>query len=68
MDSSPRQRTGTQRPVCQKVSDEAQDHCVETSTVLTGLPHATFFLFPKIKSALKGTGFESGDAVEAKAT
>ena len=28
----------------------------------------TFFLFPKIKSALKGTRFESVDAVKAKAT
>jgi hypothetical protein len=28
----------------------------------------TFFLFPKIKSALKGTHFESVDAVKAKAT
>jgi len=27
-----------------------------------------FFLFPKIKSALKGTRFESVDAVKAKAT
>jgi len=27
-----------------------------------------FFLFPKIKSALKGTRFESADAVKAKAT
>jgi hypothetical protein len=27
-----------------------------------------FFLFPKIKSALKGTHFESVDAVKAKAT
>jgi len=28
----------------------------------------TFFLFPKIKSALEGTRFESVDAVKAKAT
>ena len=27
-----------------------------------------FFLFPKIKSALKGTRFESVDALKAKAT
>jgi hypothetical protein len=33
--SSPRQRAGTQRPVCQVVFDEAQDHSVGTSTVLT---------------------------------
>jgi len=35
MGSSPRQRVGTQRPVCQDVFDEAQDHRVGTSTVLT---------------------------------
>ena len=33
MGSSPRQRAGTQRPVCQGVFDEAQD--VGTFTVLT---------------------------------
>ena len=32
---SSRQCTGTQRPVCQDVFDEAQDHRVGTSTVLT---------------------------------
>jgi len=35
MGSSTRQRAGTQRPVCQEVFDEAQDHLVGTSTVLT---------------------------------
>jgi len=35
MGYSPRQRTGTQRPVCQDVFDEAQDHRVGTCTVLT---------------------------------
>jgi len=34
MGSSPRQRAGTQRPVCQDVFNEAQDHLVGTSTVL----------------------------------
>jgi len=68
MDSSPRQRAGTQRPVCQDFFDEAQDHRVGTSTVLTW-PSPMWLLFPpKIKSALKGTGFESVDAVKAKAT
>jgi len=32
------------------------------------LAQCDFFLFPKIKSALKGTRFESVDAVKAKAT
>jgi len=35
MGSSPRQSAGTQRPVCQDVFDEAQDHLVGTSNVLT---------------------------------
>jgi len=35
MGSSPRQRAGTQRLVCQDIFDEAQDHPVGTSTVLT---------------------------------
>jgi len=35
MGSSPRQRTSTQCPVWQDVFDEAQDHRVATSTVLT---------------------------------
>jgi hypothetical protein len=52
MGSSPRQRPSTQRPstqrpVCQDVSDEAQDHHVGISTVLTDLPHATFFYFQR---------------------
>jgi len=34
----------------------------------TDLAPCDFFLFPKIKSALKGTRFESVDAVIAKAT
>jgi len=68
MGSSPRQRAGTQRSVCQYVFDEAQDHRVGTSTVLTRPSSTWLFLFPKIKSALKGTRFGSVDAVKAKAT
>ena len=70
MGSSPRQHAGKQRPVCQDVFDEAQDHRVGTSTVLTWpSPLRLFFPHPpKIKSALKGTRFESVDAMKAKAT
>jgi len=68
MGSSPRQRAGTQRPVSQDLSDGAQDHRVGTSTVLTWPRPMWLFLFPRIKSALKGTMFESVDAVKAKAT
>ena len=69
MGSSPRQPASTHRPVCQDVFDEAQDHCVGTSTELTSpRPRDFFFLLPKIKSALKGTRFESVAAVKAKAT
>jgi hypothetical protein len=68
MNSSPWQRAGTQRTVSQDVSGEAQDPCVGIFTLLTWpSPCDFFFLFPKIKSALKGTYFESVDAVKAKA-
>ena len=68
MGSSPRQRTSTQHPVCQDVFDKAQNHRVGTSTVLTWPSPMWLFLFPEIKSALKGTRFEFVDAVKAKAT
>ena len=66
MGSSPRQRAGTQRPVCQDVYVKAQDHRVGTPTMSPDLALCDFFLFPKIKSALKGTRFELVDAVKAK--
>jgi len=68
MGSSSRQRAGTQRPVCQDIFDEAQDHHVGTSTILTWPSPVWLFLFPKIKSMLKGTRFEPIDAMKAKAT
>ena len=54
-------------PCLSRLFDETQDHRVGTSTVLTW-PSPMRLLFPKIKSALKGTGFESVYAVKAKAT
>jgi hypothetical protein len=46
MDSSPWQRAGTQRTVCQEVSDEAQDPGVGTSTLLVWpSPVWPFFIF-----------------------
>jgi len=66
MGSLPR-RASTQHPVCQDVFDEAQDHRVGTSTVLTYLAPCDFFPFPKIKSVLKGSRFEYIDAMMAKA-
>jgi hypothetical protein len=70
VDSSPRQRASTQRTVCQDISCEAQGPHVGTSTLLTlpDLALCDFCLFPKIKSALKGSHFYSVDAVKAKAT
>jgi len=59
MGSSLRQRAATQHPVCQDVFGKAQDHHVGTSTILTWPSPMWLFLFPKIKSALKGTGFKS---------
>jgi hypothetical protein len=56
--------------LCQEVSGEAQDPHGGTSALLTC--HSPmwhfFYLFPKIKSALKGTRFESVDAKKANAT
>ena len=67
MDSSSRQRASTQRAICEEVFGEKQHSSDGTSTVISG-PSTDFFLFPKIKSALKETRFESVDAVKAKAT
>ena len=63
MDSSSRQRA-----ICEEVFGEKQHSSDGTSTVLSGPSTVRLFLFPKIKSALKGTRFESVDAVKAKAT
>jgi len=68
MDSSSRQRAITQRAICEEVFGEKQHSSDGTSTVLSGPSTVRlFFLFPKIKSALKGIRFESVDAVKAKA-
>jgi hypothetical protein len=66
MDSSPWQCAGAQCTVCQDVSGEAQDPRVGTFTLLTSSSPMWLFLFPKIKSALKGTHFDSVDAVKVK--
>ena len=63
MDSSSRQRA-----ICEEVFGEKQYSSDVKSTVITGPSTVRLFLFPKIKSALKGTRFESVDAVKAKAT
>ena len=47
---------------------EKQHSSDGTSPYSTDLEPCDFYLFPKIKSALKGTRFESVDAVKAKAT
>ena len=66
--SSSRQCASTQRAICEEVFGEKQHSSDGTSTVLSGPSTCDFFLFQKIKSALKGTRFESVDAVKAKAT
>ena len=68
MDSSSRQRASTQRAICEEVFGKKQHSSDGTPTVLNGPSTVRLFLFPKIKSALKGTRFESVDAVKAKAT
>jgi len=68
MDSSSRKRASTQRAICEKVFGEKQHYSDGTSTVLFVPSTVRHFLFPKIKSAHKGSRFESVDAVKAKAT
>jgi len=68
MDSSSRQRASTQRAIREEVFGEKQHSSDGTSTVLSGPSTMRLFLFPKIKSALKGTRFESVHAVKEKAT
>ena len=68
MDSSSRQRASTQCAICEEIFGEKQHSSDGTSTVLTGPSTVRLFLFPKIKSVLKGTRFKSMDAVKAKAT
>ena len=54
MDSSPRQRAGTQRLVCQDIFGEAQDHRVGTSADLTWPSHMwIFFLISKDQVCVK---------------
>jgi len=69
MDSSPRQQhASTQRTICEEVFGKKQHSSDGTSTVLSGPSTVQLFLFPKIKSALKGNRFEAVDTVKAKAT
>ena len=67
MDFSSRQRAGTQSSICEEVIGEKQHSSDGTSTVHSGPSTVRLFLFPKIKYALKGTRFNSVDAVKAKA-
>jgi len=66
MDSSTRQRASTQRAICEEVFGEKQHSVMEHPPYSPDLASCDFFLFLKIKSALKGTRFESVDAVKAK--
>ena len=68
MDSSSLQRASTQRAICEEVFGKKQHSSDRTSTVLSGPSTVQLFLFPKIKSALKGNRFEAVDTVKAKAT
>jgi len=58
----------TQHPVCQDFLTKHKITVLEHPPYSPDLaPRDFFFLFPKIKSTLKGTRFESTDAVKAKA-
>ena len=62
MDSSLRQRA-----ICEEVFGEKQ-HSSDGTPYTPELAPCDFFVFAKIKSALKGTRFESVDALKAKVT
>ena len=69
MDSSSRQRASTQRAICEEVFGKKKNIPVMGHPPYCPDPApCDFFLFPKIKSARKGTRFESVDALKAKAT
>jgi len=68
MGSSPRQCAGTQCPVCQDFLTKHKIAVLQHPPYSPDPAPCDFFLFPKIKSALKGTRFESVYAVKAKAT
>ena len=67
MGSSPRQRAGTNALSVKTFLTVHKITVLEHPTYSPDLAPCDFFLFTKIKSALKGTRFESVDAVEAKA-
>jgi len=67
-DSSSPQRASTQRAICEEVFGEKDIPVMENPPYTPDLATCDFFLFPKIKSALKGTRFGSVDAVKTKAT
>ena len=51
--------------VCQEVSSQVQHPSVRPSALFAG--SCDFYLFPKVKSTLKETRFESVEAVKEKA-
>jgi hypothetical protein len=61
-------RASTQRATCEEVFGESNIPVMEHPPYSWGLAPCDIFLFPKIKSALKETRFESVGAVKAKAT
>ena len=68
MGSSPRQRAGTQRLSVKSFWMKNMITVLEHPTYSPDLAPYDFSLFPKIRSLLKGTRFESVDAVKAKPT
>ncbi|GFU25962.1 hypothetical protein TNCV_5104591 [Trichonephila clavipes] len=56
MTVAPKQCTSSHDPIRQAVSDQQKHYILLIHLIL---PHATFFLFPTVKSCLKGTYFAS---------
>ena len=65
---TPGQRANTQSDVYPAVFGENKISTLEHPPYSPDLAMCEFFLFSKIKSGLKGTRFESVDAVKKKAT
>jgi hypothetical protein len=64
MDASPWQCTGVRVVVDPRVSRQKRSHVVPQPPYSPDLDPADFFLFPKLKSTLKGQGFESIEDTE----
>ncbi|GFW04876.1 FLJ37770-like protein [Trichonephila clavipes] len=67
MDFPPRQCASSFRVICQEIPGQTQIPVLEHPLYSPDLAPCDFYLFPKVKSALKGARFESVKTVKEKA-